>query len=40
MYQVRDKVIVKARAKRPFGWNHNGLMDKYMGTIQEIERRE
>ena len=38
MYQVGDKVIVKARSKRPFGWNTLGSMDKYMGTIQEIEK--
>ena len=38
MFQVGDKVIVKARARRPQKWAPHGSMDKYMGTVQEIEK--
>lgn len=38
MFQVGDKVIVKSRARRPQTWGSHGSMDKYMGTVQEIEK--
>ena len=38
MFQVGDKVIVKARVRRPQNWGSHGSMDKYMGTVQEIEK--
>ena len=38
MFQVGDQVIVKARARRPQKWGSHGSMDKYMGTVQEIEK--
>lgn len=39
-FKVGEKVIVKAMSERPLRWNSNGYMDKYMGTVQTIEKLE